>query len=225
MQTKQIKISNKTQELVNTIAAGIEARKQACIIASEENPKIANQVSTWSKIAKRINTSFAVAVQQTGKAIDLSRFASTLPNTMQHGNDSNFIAVYAVDKVLKMVQAVALRDMRGLQKIDCYSAQIIANALANHDSISAKGALMSLSRQIEVGELETVSDKLVTRGRAAITTASTQRSSTREMLRMLGLADLTKGKRDEAITLDPVKVEALRDIFNNKGEETEPEAV
>ena len=109
----------------------------------------------------------------------------------------NFIAVKANMKIVRIIYAIGSKMV---SQIDDYSATIIANMLANDGVLFAKSALVCLSSNIEYSALDQT-QILRSRMHKAVTTASTQRSSTREALRVLGLADVVKGMRE-----DPAKV-------------------
>lgn len=126
------------------------------------------------------------------------------------GKGDAFIAVKANIKIVDTLYAIGA----GLvSHIDDYSATLIANAFANKgDSITSKTALVSLSKGIEYHALDNV-QVLRARMNKAESTASTQRSSTREMLRVLGLADVIKGKTEDNITLTEKGREILSPLF------------
>lgn len=121
----------------------------------------------------------------------------------------NFIAV----KVLvKVVQALTGLGQGITREFDPYSRCIIENLIALN-GISNKSALVSLSKSIAYDELEQQAD-LVKRYDCSANTAGTQASSTRMMLKHLGLCDVQKGKRGDVTTLqDNDRARALIALF------------
>ncbi len=121
----------------------------------------------------------------------------------------NFIAVKANMKIVRIIYAIGSKMV---SQIDDYSATIIANMLANDGVLFAKSALVCLSRDIEYGALEQSQILRARMGKAA-TTASTQRSSTREALRVLGFADVHKGMKEDPAKVTPRGLTILEPLF------------
>lgn len=108
----------------------------------------------------------------------------------------NFIAV----KVLvKIVQALTALGQNMQAEFDPYSRCIIANLIALN-GITNKTALVSLSKSIAYGELEQQQD-IVKRYNCSANTAGTQASSSRMMLKHLGICDVIKGKKNDVTTI------------------------
>jgi hypothetical protein len=128
-------------------------------------------------------------------------FDQYIANATQHDAKAcardSFVAVKVNVKIVRMLDAIG----RGaIACADEYSQTIIANALHNDGKIISKAALVCLSSNIEFNELDQT-QVIKNRMRKAATTASTQRSSTREMLRILDLAACNKGAKGDDITL------------------------
>lgn len=108
----------------------------------------------------------------------------------------NFIAV----KVLvKIVQALTALGQSMQAEFDPYSRCIIANLIALN-GITNKTALVSLSKSIAYSELEQ-QQHIVKRYNCSASTAGTQASSSRMMLKHLGLCDVIKGKYNDVTTI------------------------
>jgi hypothetical protein len=123
-----------------------------------------------------------------------------------HKGSDKFIAVKANIKIARILYAIGAKMVSA---IDDYSATIIANMLANDGVIFAKTALVSLSKGIEYHALDQT-QVIRSRMNKAESTATTQRSSTREALRVLGLAEVHKGMKE-----DPTKAnEKGRALFD-----------
>lgn len=147
----------------------------------------------------------------------MQKFTATLideyiANAVNHEAGTDRTKFVAVKVNVKLVRMLVALGQNAINAIDEYSQTIIANALHNKGKIFSKSALVCLSKDIEFGELET-SQILKNRMRKAASTASTQRSSSREMLRILELADCTKGAKGDDITLTDKGVKLLSPLF------------
>ena len=124
-------------------------------------------------------------------------------------NRDAFIAVKVGVKVVAGLCAIG-KSMKA--ELDPYSRTIIEN-LVKLNGISNKDALVSLSRSVEYDETEQVAH-LVARYNCSVTTAGTQASSTRMMLRALDICEVNKGKRGDIITLkDNDRARAMVALF------------
>lgn len=110
--------------------------------------------------------------------------------------DNRFIGLKVITKVRQAINALA-NDRKSF--FDGYTNSILAN-LTRLQELSNKSALVSLSRSVEYLETEQVADirKLID---CSPSTASTQASSSRMMLRALGVANVTKRKNGDTITM------------------------
>lgn len=110
--------------------------------------------------------------------------------------DNRFIGLKVITKIRQAINALA-NDRKSF--FDGYTNSILAN-LTRLQELSNKSALVSLSRSVEYLETEQVADirKLID---CSPSTASTQASSSRMMLRALGVANVTKRKNGDTITM------------------------
>lgn len=143
-------------------------------------------------------------------------YIANVVNTEAGSDKTKFVAVKVNVKIARMLAAIG---QQAIAMLDEYSQTIIANALHNKGKIFSKSALVCLSKDIEYSEFET-SQILKNRMRKAATTASTQRSSSREMLRILDLAECTKGAKGDDITLTDKGVKLLSPLFGIAIDET-----
>lgn len=138
---------------------------------------------------------------------------SYIANTAQHDAKAcardSFVAVKVNVKIVRMLSAIGKGS---IAPADEYSQTIIANALHNDGKIISKAALVCLSSNIEFSELD-ATQVIKNRMRKAATTASTQRSSTREMLRILDLATCNKGAKGDNIELTDKGRELIEPLF------------
>ena len=115
-------------------------------------------------------------------------------------NKDQFLAVYALQKVRKALYALA-NDTKSA--FDGYTNSILFN-MANLQAINNKEARMSLCKAIEYTELEQTQAirRLLNCSEG---TASTQASSTRMMLRALGIGNVIKRKAGDSISFTDSK--------------------
>jgi hypothetical protein len=148
--------------------------------------------------------------------VDVRALAATLGNSNK--NDSaRFVAKYALEKVLKVARALAQNSFLQLDK---YTQSILLNVRKlelseNKQKIRAQTALACLSSAITFDENDL--QQAYTRfGNCVASTASTQRSSTREALRALGAADASKNVRDDSFTFTDAEIaQSLRTLCDN----------
>ena len=124
-------------------------------------------------------------------------------------SDARFIGLKVITKVRQAINALA-NDRKSF--FDGYSVSILSN-LTRLQELSNKSALMSLSRAIEYTETDQVSDirRLLD---CSPSTASTQASSSRMMLRALGVCNVVKRKNGDVISFtDSASANAIRVMF------------
>ena len=200
-------MKNFTDAFVTALTARNEVKPSKDIDLAINNAKRAHaaldqtfSTRAFDQVAKRLLSNVAIAQASDDK--------------------EKFVAVKVLVKIVNAVAGIG-RNMKS--NFDPYSRVIIEN-LISLQQIDNKSALVSLSRDIEYGELEQV-QHLVSRYRCSANTAGTQASSTRMMLRALDICDVQKGKRGDVITLkDNDRARALVALFT-KGDEEAVEAV
>ena len=121
----------------------------------------------------------------------------TIARDMSETNkaSANFIGLKVITKIRQAINALA-NDRKSF--FDGYTVSILSN-LSRLQELSNKSALVSLSKAIEYTETEQVADikRLLD---CSPSTASTQASSSRMMLRALGVCNVTKRKSGDVIT-------------------------
>lgn len=130
--------------------------------------------------------------------IDLSDLAAQIA-TLSDENKDRFLAVYALQKVRKALYALA----NGIKAFDGYTNSILFN-MVNLQTINNKEARMSLCKAIEYTEMDQVQGirRLLNCSEG---TASTQASSTRMMLRALGVGNVIKRAKGDSISFTESK--------------------
>lgn len=134
--------------------------------------------------------------------IDLNQLAKHI-KVLKTESKTDFLAVYALQKVRKMVIALAGTTKSAL---DGYSNAILFN-LASLQNLTNKEARMTMSNSIEYSELEQVNAIKRTMN-CNESTASTQASSTRMALRALNICNVVKQKSSDVISFADNKASA-----------------
>jgi hypothetical protein len=136
----------------------------------------------------------AIILDKVSHIIDINKLAKQI--AISEKSNSDFIAVYALQKIRKMIYSLANNTK---SYIDGYSNSIIFNMVKLNSEITNKSALVALSKSVEYTEFDKVQDIKRTIS-VAVSTASTQASSTRQMLRVLNIANVTKRKNQDEFT-------------------------
>jgi hypothetical protein len=130
-----------------------------------------------------------------------------------------FIAVKVLVKIVATMQALG---QNRVAELDPYTRTIGAN-LCKLNGVTNKSALVCLSSSIEYDALDQ-QQALSKRYNCSANTAGTQASSTRMMMRALGICDVSKGKRGDVATLqDNDRARAFVKLYDERtvSEETE----
>ncbi|MFT4064304.1 hypothetical protein [Paraburkholderia sp.] len=140
--------------------------------------------------------------------IDFESLARSIAIT--EARNADYVAIYALQKVRKAVFALAQKSRA---VFDGYSHSIIHN-IVSLQALTNKTAQMSICKSIEFSELEQV--QAIKRYKECTpSTASTQASSTRQMLRFLNICTVVKNKKDDSIALTESKAaQAVQSIFS-----------
>jgi hypothetical protein len=108
----------------------------------------------------------------------------------------DYIAIYAAQKIRKAIFALAC----GMTSVfDGYTQAILKN-LIKLESLSNRGSQMSLSNKVVFSE-DMQTQAVRSFKMCEPSTASTQASSTRQMLRFLNVCNVIKSRKDDSITL------------------------
>lgn len=170
-----------------------------------DNADNANQVKTLNAELKILNSEHglgALSLASSKYDIDLTQLAKHI-SVLKAESKSDFLAVYALQKVRKMIISLAGTTKSGL---DGYSNAILFN-LATLQNLTNKEARMTMSNSIEYSELEQVNAIKRTMN-CNESTASTQASSTRMMLRALNICNVVKQKNNDVISFADTKASA-----------------
>lgn len=180
--TKKANQVNATK-VFEAVQAAINTR-----IEKAENENQAKNIKAELKLFSLPVVEYAVS-----QGFDVDALAKTIAVTDKKNGD--FLAVYALQKVRKVLTALA----QGLKSpLDPYTRTIAINLA--HDAQNNKSALVSLSKAIVFDEFDN-QKKITARYGCSAGTAGTQMSSTRQALRVLGIATVTKGKAQDEFML------------------------
>jgi hypothetical protein len=135
-----------------------------------------------------------IILEKASEWIDIPKLAAQIARPKTSSKDVNFVAVYALQKIRKMMYALA-NNTKGF--IDPYTSPILLN-LAKLQTMTAKSRLVALSKAIEYTELDKVQaiKRMIS---VAINTADTQASSSKQLFLLLNLTTGTKGRKDDDI--------------------------
>lgn len=165
----------------------------------------------WAKIRSSIdNPGFvnALSVLMGTGSVDIEPLQRIMPNADIKG--TGYMQAKSVQKVVNMVHTLAAND---LHKLSDYTSQVLNAALHNGNALSIAGGLASLSKRVQGIDLPN-GEQVTSRADYTPGTASAQTSQVREVFRVLGIAEVCKGKRGDTFTLKPEKVEALRTLYS-----------
>lgn len=116
--------------------------------------------------------------------------------------NGDYIAIYALQKIRKAVRSIA----QGLKAFDGYTNSILHN-LCNLQALSNINAQRSICKKIEFSEDE---QQVILRRlhECSPSTASTQASSTRMMLKALNVCNVRKGAKGDSISFTDAPIAA-----------------
>jgi len=191
----------KQSKVATTAAADTAAAAQTAILAAIkrriENADNDNQRDTLTAEYRFFDDANAAVILSKCEAlkIDLQALARQIA-VLKTESKNDFLAVYALQKVRKALYAIANNARSGF---DGYTNSILFN-LVKLQTINNKESRMSICKSIEYSETEQV-QTLKRLHNCSESTASTQASSTRMMLKALNLANVIKQKNNDAITM------------------------
>lgn len=190
---------------------------QAQIIKSLElrikNADNSNAAKTLTVELKKFSADSMQACINTmiNNGYDFTAFNNRLMNSDKNAVEANdYIALYALQKVRKALHAIGANIVL---EFDGYTLAILSN-LSRLQSLSTMNAQRTIARKIEFGELEQVVT-LKNRMNCQPSTASTQASSTREMLRILDICTVVKKHKNDSISFnETAQSKAVQAMFS-----------
>lgn len=213
MSKRQTRITKNQQAATETrdrIVAIIGARKQALIDAQQP------VAIEWDRIVKNVSQpGFVNALAALHGFVSFDTLCDILPNHDKRAVvATRYVQAKTVEKVVNLTYALAGGTT---DKMSAYTLQVVAGLLANAGALTITGAQATLSRRIAKPDDVTLNS----RANYTTGTAGAQASQVRDLLRVLGLAEVNKGKRDDRATLTPQAIEKLGALFAEDPDLTE----
>lgn len=179
------KVTKQAQAIINAIQYRID------------NAENENQKSTLQTELKMLSSESGIATLNNVASnydIDLTALAKQV-SVLKTESKQDYLAIYALQKVRKTLTALSTKSKSA---IDGYSNAILFN-LSALQQLSTKETRMVMSNAIEYSELEQVNAIKRTMN-CNESTASTQASSTRMMLKALDIANVIKKNKNDVIS-------------------------
>lgn len=195
---------SKTKQ-VKEVTVDFDAIQAAFIDAIQERKarRIAELEGTGKKcttinadLSEAQNTRFKIQLEHVVK----NGFATAdalhgIASTIKTGAGDDYVAIKVITKIRQCIYALATKQKR---ELDQYTNSILFN-LSKNQELSMKDGLKCLSKAIEYDELDQVAHvrAIIDCG---VNTATTQLSSSRQMLRFLNVCNVQKNKRGDVIS-------------------------
>lgn len=190
----------KFETVQNSINAAFDTR-----IASASNDNMKAFLTKMHKSFCAINAAQSKALY----ALDIDLIALSNRIAVSDASSSEFIAQYALEKVIKTCKALASGSASALDK---YTFSIVKNLneLQKLDNLNTQRTLCS---KIELSEFAQEQAVKVYHN-CSPSTASTQASSTRMMLQALNICNVTKRAKNDAISFaETESAKALQEML------------
>ena len=180
----------KASTIVNKLAASVAGRVQVLLDAGEHVASEFKKINELYQPEGKHRGSFERAVEAVKDQIDFDFLLKIIGKAKQDGaNDSNYVQAKVIEKINKLIFALANNDLRAT---DNHTRSLMVNAMLN-GKLSSKAAFATLVK-VEWGE--DISEMLRERNNYTAGTGSTQLSSTKETMRILGLSINPKGTKN-----------------------------
>lgn len=200
--TKAKNVTTESNEIVNGQA--LLESVQSALTNRINNAENSNQARNLTAEFKMFT--LPVIEYASANGIDIKQLSDII--SISDKKHSNYLAIYALQKVRKTLVACA----QGLtNSLDGYTRTIVNNLVFSEQN--NKSALVSLSRAHEFSEFDT-QKTIKARYTCTAGTAGTQMSSTRQALKVLNIATVTKNKNaDEFALTDSALANRLKSMF------------
>lgn len=184
----------KATTIVNKLAASVSNRVQLLVDAGEHVASEFKKINELYQNDGKHRGSFERAVETVKDQIDFDLLLKIIGKAKQDGaNDSNYVQAKVIEKINKLIFALANKDLRAT---DNHTRSLMVNAMLN-GKLSSKAAFATLVK-VEWGD--DISEMLRERNNYTAGTGSTQLSSTKETMRILGLSANAKGTKNADFT-------------------------
>lgn len=174
-----------------------------------ENAPNENQRDTIRAEKAQFEKKSALAALVAMQELELDIAALANKIAIADKSNSDFIAVYALQKIRKSIFAIAQKSVSAFDK---YTNSIIKN-LASLQSLDNLNAQRSICSKIELDEMQQAQAVRVYHN-CSPSTASTQASSTRMMLHHLNICNVRKGAKGDSISFADTKIaEVVKELY------------
>lgn len=147
------------------------------------------------------------AVEQTKSIFDFEPLMNCIGKHKMNGaNDASYLQAKTIEKVIKFVKAMGNRDFRML---DNHTRSLIVNTMVNNGCISSLAAFATLTKV----DSEEISEIIRARNSYSHGTANSQKGSSRELFRIMGVTTGIKGAKGEGINLTDAAKQAFAEHF------------
>lgn len=171
-------------------------------------PDVSGNAGLSKKFAAEKNRLMAHAATLAGYGVDPS-FVNAYSGD---GGRKGYLAIYALQKVTRVVRALA---QKSVLVMDGYTRAIASNALQSEGAISNRMARGSLTHDLKLAETEILKTRLL----KADSTAGTQRSSTAHALAALGIATYDRTSKNLTLRGDTAIGKDFQALFVGAEEE------
>lgn len=187
---KQLKASTIVNKFGSQVTARVDALREAGThVATEFKPLLACYAPDGNN-----RGSFERAVESVKDQIDFDLLIKIIGKHAETGkNDANYVQAKTLIKINRLLFGLATKDLRAL---DNHTRSLMINAMLN-GKLSSKAAFATL---VKVTWGEEIEESLRERNNYSAGTGSTQLSSTKECMRVLGLSTNPKGTKNADFT-------------------------
>jgi len=189
-------------EFANVIMVALEKRKLACPTASQQK-EVESCIKKWSDAIAKL------AIERMNQT-NFDAVAALIANGDKTVGRESYVQTKSVQKIIDLMRAVA----QGIKPTDNNLRIVIEGMLQYDDHLTVKECCAVQSRNVQRDELSTgIRDNVTAKARYTVGTASSQAGQVRDVLRILGLATVQKGKKGDDATLNEYGREVLKPIF------------
>ncbi|MDR9847045.1 hypothetical protein [Herbaspirillum huttiense] len=194
MKTAKLRAETIVSKLFDAITARVQTLRDNGLVVSSEFKGIIDHLDPQGSSY----SGFVKAVDNCKKRVEFDTLISIVGKAKPaRGNDDAYVQAKVIEKIIKLVKGIGFNDFKIL---DNHTRSLLINTTVNNARITSKVAFATLVK-VEFDALDPSQGfKLKARNNYTAGTGSTQLSSSREMLRIMGLSESAKGKRDADFT-------------------------
>jgi hypothetical protein len=184
----------KASTIVNKMGAAIATRVQTLLDGGEHVATEFKKINELYQPEGKHRSSFERAVESVKDQIDFDLLIKIIGKAKQAGaNDSNYVQAKVIEKINRLIFALANKDLRAT---DNHTRALMVNAMLN-GKLTSRAAFATLT---SVNFKDDITEVLRARHEYSTGTGSTQLSSTKETMRILGLSINPKGTKNADFT-------------------------